>query len=503
YFKPTAAGAKITAVFEAGKYTATVNVKLDNAAKTGATVELWQGNVKKYGTTDTAGVYTVDALVGTYKIYVDVDGSAAGYTLEDTGKTVEAKVTNDGTATVDYYTVKLVAGTGGKVDFGTGAATAATVSKIYLAGTSGIQIAAAANTTTDHYRFSKWAAAPAEGTINSDTTAVTTYTLPASVSGTDGVTLTASFVQQFKVTLNVDTTSSWGSITQPAGFTAVNPTGSYEGYVDKGTKVAVVVAPTTAHKLTGWTTSNTVGANAEDMGLNGNTDSAPVVTETKDSKTYYVGATAAPDRNTIHVLPRKDVTLTVTFEVDSYDGKLKLTRMDGTTAYTAATKMEVYKANDPVKPENLVINNSNQNTSGNQITNKDNIYTIPALTTGQRYDVYINGYKAITIGTAAESVFKLAEFKLLLAMDCDNSINGDWATGHTATIKTAFAPYISAAGTPIYLPGNATVTVTAVATAGTGFRVNKSGDAAQWTSSPAGGTFAPANTASGVSTAYA
>jgi uncharacterized repeat protein (TIGR02543 family) len=121
-FTMPAEAVKVKAVFEIDTYTATVNVKKDDAASsepvTGV-VELKQGGDTKATLTGGSGIYTDSVINGIYSVYVNG---------EDTGKTIT--IDNDtASVTVDYYTVSFSA-------TDTGAASGSSISA--AAGGSGI-----------------------------------------------------------------------------------------------------------------------------------------------------------------------------------------------------------------------------------------------------------------------------------------------------------------------------------------------------------------------------
>lgn len=247
YFFPTADNATLQADVVAAKYPVTVTVKLDNTgAHTGRTVELRKGSDVKYTLTESAttpGTYQVDALPDTYDVYVD--GVTTG-TVENTDKDIsftaaDAEGKNgttgadlpDGekadalaklTAVVNYYTINLAASptAGGRVDFAASVGTTPVTSKIVLAGTNkksvgqvaAVAIANTTDTVPKHYRFDNWTAGKGGfGTVTSDTATISTangtYILPTETTLTADntitkdapITLTASFQEQYRVTV--------------------------------------------------------------------------------------------------------------------------------------------------------------------------------------------------------------------------------------------------------------------------------------------------------------
>lgn len=234
YFFPTADNASLVAKTEAAVYPVEIRVNLDNEAYAGRKVELRQGGAVKYTLTESAtedGLYTAKVLPGNYDVYVD--GVTTGTTADSeknlnfTAAEAESTDVNEQAklkAEVNYYTIDLVADPAGtapkqnKVNFAGGTA-GTTASKIVLAKVDAYSIGNVVATAFNeadgtHYRFDNWAVtAPAAngGSMGNAKNATTTYTLPAEatlkantgITPTDKITLTASFVQQFKVTVQL------------------------------------------------------------------------------------------------------------------------------------------------------------------------------------------------------------------------------------------------------------------------------------------------------------
>ncbi|MEG2421850.1 MAG: hypothetical protein RSB55_09865, partial [Oscillospiraceae bacterium] len=187
-------------------------------------------------------------------------------------------------------------------------------------------------------------------------------------------------------------------------------------------------------------------------------------------------------RNTIHVLPRKDVTLTVTFEKDAYQGTIEL--KDTASAYYKDTvTMEAYAEGTSANPVATLA-------LGTIATANDGKYTIKSLNTGSSYDIWVNGYKAATISDATTTVITMDKITLEVWLDGSASTS---TADHRATITGTFAPNHSAKPGPIYLPAGAVLTapLKLSATANTGFRVNTATDTLKaWSMTSSGGMIA-------------
>lgn len=242
YFFPTAAGATITANVVSTKYTVQVQVNLDTAGKTDATVELHYGTNQVAQMTHKAdGLYESNDKLSPdtdYQVFTNVTGS-----MEDAEKTIrftaaEGDAGKNLKATVDYWTVTLAAADHGKEAFATSApsADATTRTKVVLDGGS---VSIAANPDTN-YKFDTWAtdnADAAKGAFGSAvTTAVNTYTTIKTTT-----TLTPSFVQKtgtVTVTVKLDGQKDDKSTDETVHTVKLYQVGAGDGGADKliGTK---------------------------------------------------------------------------------------------------------------------------------------------------------------------------------------------------------------------------------------------------------------------------
>lgn len=226
----------ITAVFEAGKYPVEITVNLDNGEYENDALKVWlyKGTEKKYELTKKTGtknVYTGEALVDTYHVHAN-GADLTQTTPGNTGRTVDVEVDVGARDTLNYYHINLVADpadVNNTVNFEGLTADDNTVSRIVLATEAGGAIdkkivATPYNNGGTHYRFDGWTITHPTadgGTLGSTaiTATTTTYSLPALeklqakaegkfiIDADHQITLTANFVQQYKVTVAKDGTS--------------------------------------------------------------------------------------------------------------------------------------------------------------------------------------------------------------------------------------------------------------------------------------------------------
>ena len=355
YFFPTADNAKLTAKTEAALYEVEVAVNLDNGAYKDAGTNKVQVKIKdgtkEYDLTKKSnGVYTVKALPGDYDIYVnglDISKNVAAAAAFDTAKNLnfsandaEGKdadgnpLTDPALATakarlkkeINYYTVVLKATpptdtdttVGGHVAFAANAtsSTVATVSKIFLAH----ETAVAADTfnigsePTDaasaHFRFEAWSKAPATvGVIANTATKNTTYTLPVeatlkantNITKDTPITLTASFVKQLRVTVELasglPTDGSLALHIKKTGDTNWIA-GGYSVLVDEGRSATFgTTVSNTSYAFSEWTLK-AGGAGTFDNGGHSNA-TAEVAT---DKGYLATGGSFAPTKDSVLVL---------------------------------------------------------------------------------------------------------------------------------------------------------------------------------------------------------
>ena len=221
---------------------ATINVKKDGSAfsPSNMKIALYSGSTEKYSATNSSGssVSWSPVVAGTYKIYAGKN-SKATTTMVDTGVTITVSTTQS--ATIDYYTVTITAGSYGTVNL-----TSLVVLKneTYSASSNVLTVsnqtstasptAATGHTTT----FSKWTLTNASGTqVGSTATKVTAAT-----------TIYANFtrtINQYKITY--DAATHGGSLTKGEATATLD----YNATVDLTGRVAAKSGWT----FVGWNTN--------------------------------------------------------------------------------------------------------------------------------------------------------------------------------------------------------------------------------------------------------
>lgn len=345
----------ITVTWAATKYDVEVTINLNNDPKTDIAnpeapaapiLYLKKGSEDPIPLTHKAdGVYTAKVVPGNYDIYSPVTGTTVD-TLRNLNFSI-ADGEGTGTAanlkkTLNYYTVTIdkkfsddpdsaptnvFAGHGGNAPTDA-TAEAAAKTKTILAGegtaTTTVGVAAtSASTSAPYYRWDRWDEGSTQKVVSSP---VGNYTMPgenaliAGGRGDDGITLTAVFQRQFKVTLNAPAAA--GSSAAPSGHVQAkfgNDTkysngaaaGSTYALVDAGSSLnitALALRNSTEQSnyiFSAWSvdktgdTANGTFAASSDTGVG-----STVFTPTADAvvtPSYWLTPTLDPTRQTYHL----------------------------------------------------------------------------------------------------------------------------------------------------------------------------------------------------------
>lgn len=264
----------------------TVNKDGISWSDSGKSFALYQSGTKKYDLTLSGATATVSATAGTYDIY---DG------VSDTGVDISVSSGGDNAATVNYYTLALVAGTG---------TTSPTGSGVYLQGKS-VAIDATVNTG---YVWSKWTSSDT-AKLSDQTAKSVSITIP-----TAPITLTATAVPA----ANAITYQLNGGTVSPA-----NPT----SYTVESTAITLNAPARSGYTFAGWTGSNGETAQISVTIAAGSTDNKSYTANWKANK-----PASAPDASI--VTAKTDTSLTITTQ-DGYEYSVDGTNWhSGTGSYT-------------------------------------------------------------------------------------------------------------------------------------------------------------------------